>query len=232
MKHALCFLSIVAIAATAAAGQPNVIVILADDLGYGDLGVYGNKVNRTPNLDRMAREGMRFTDFHTNGANCSPTRAALLTGRYQQRCGIEGALDEGAKGLPQDCTVTIAERLRDAGYATGLMGKWHLGYSPENGPTRHGFDEFVGHLHGATDYVSHVDKYGRMDWWHNEKPVAEQGYNTTLITQHSVRVFRSDLRFCSTSEPGAILFFGRHLACGPGLQRDHWEAVPNHQCRD
>jgi arylsulfatase A-like enzyme len=67
-----------------------------------------------------------------------------------------------------------------------MMGKWHLGYAPENGPTRHGFDEFVGHLHGATDYVSHVDKYGRMDWWHNENPVAEKGYNTTLITRYSV----------------------------------------------
>ncbi|MCA9070397.1 MAG: sulfatase-like hydrolase/transferase, partial [Planctomycetaceae bacterium] len=162
-----------------------IVLILADDLGYADLGVYGNTVNRTPHLDRLAKEGIRFTDFHTNGSNCSPTRAALLTGLYQQRVGIEGPLGEGARGLSQD-SVTVAEKLRDVGYATGMMGKWHLGYAPENGPTHHGFEEFVGHLHGATDYISHVDKYGRMDWWHNEKPSPEKGYNTTLITRHSV----------------------------------------------
>ena len=109
--------------------RPNIVFILADDLGYADIGAYGNKVNRTPNLDRMARNGLRLTDFHTNGANCSPTRAAILTGQYQQRCGIEGALGEGAKGLPQQ-TITIAERLRDAGYVTGteiwVTGGQHL----------------------------------------------------------------------------------------------------------
>lgn len=166
--------------------RPNIILILADDLGYADLGAYGNKVNRTPHLDRMAREGLRFTDFHSNGANCSPTRAAILTGQYQQRCGIESALGEDAKGLPKD-TVTIAERLHEAGYATGITGKWHLGYASDNSPLRHGFGEFIGHLHGATDYHSHVNRYGRMDWWHGEKQVKEIGYNTTLITKHSVR---------------------------------------------
>ena len=170
--------------------KPNIVLILADDLGYADIGAYGNKLNRTPHLDRMAREGLRFTDFHSNAANCSPTRAAILTGQYQQRCGIdEGALGEGAKGLPQD-VITIAERLRGAGYATGLMGKWHLGYEPSNGPTRHGFNEFVGHLHGATDYLSRVDRYGRRDWWHNEEAFHEEGHNTTLITKHSVRFIK------------------------------------------
>ncbi|QDU95876.1 sulfatase-like hydrolase/transferase [Lignipirellula cremea] len=164
---------------------PNFIIILADDLGYGDLGCYGNTVNRTKHLDRLAREGLRLTDFHANGANCSPTRAALLTGRYQQRTGIEGALGEGARGL-LPAELTIAERLRPAGYASALIGKWHLGYHAENGPLAQGFDRFVGHLHGATDYISHVDKYGRMDWWHDAKPVAEEGYNTTLITRHAI----------------------------------------------
>jgi len=106
------FILLAAATTIAAATPPNIVLILADDLGYADLGAYGNKVNRTPNLDRMAREGLRFTDFHTNGANCSPTRAALLTGRYQQRCGIEGALGEGDRGLPQN-TITIAERLKE-----------------------------------------------------------------------------------------------------------------------
>lgn len=189
MKRVACTLLILCAAglhSRVRAEQPNIVLILADDLGYADIGAYGNKVNRTPNLDRLARDGLRFTDFHTNGANCSPTRAALLTGCYQQRFGIEGALGEAALGLPQAAT-TMAERLREAGYATGLMGKWHLGYSPDNGPLRHGFDAFVGHLHGATDYHSHVNRYGRMDWWHGDQQVREPGYNTTLITQHATR---------------------------------------------
>lgn len=167
------------------ATRPNFIVILADDLGYGDLGCFGNQVNRTPHLDQLAREGVRLTDFHSNGANCSPTRAALLTGRYQQRMRIEGALGENAPGLLKS-EITLAERLREAGYATGIFGKWHLGYKPDNGPLQHGFDEFTGHLHGATDYLSHVDKYGRLDWWHGDKPVVEEGHNTELITRHSI----------------------------------------------
>ncbi|MEM1294165.1 MAG: sulfatase-like hydrolase/transferase [Verrucomicrobiota bacterium] len=169
--------------------KPNIVLILSDDLGYADIGAYGNELNQTPNLDRMAEEGLRFTDFHSNAANCSPTRAAILTGQYPQRWGIDGALGEGAEGLSKRA-VTIAERLREVGYATALMGKWHLGYEPVNGPTRQGFDEFVGHLHGATDYLSRVDRYGRRDWWQNEEPLEEQGHNTTLITKHAVRFIK------------------------------------------
>jgi len=186
MRIACTLVLVLAVDSAAYAAKPNFVIILADDLGYGDIGCCGNGVNRTPNLDRLAREGLRYLDFHANAANCSPTRAALLTGRYQQRMRIDGALGEGAPGLRKS-EITIAERLQQAGYATALMGKWHLGYEPENGPIHHGFDEFVGHLHGATDYVSHVDKYGRMDWWHNDKAVNEPGYNTTLITDHSIR---------------------------------------------
>ena len=182
--------------------KPNIVLILADDLGYADIGAYGNKLNRTPHLDRLAREGLRFTDFHSNAANCSPTRAAILTGQYQQRCGIdEGAFGEGAKGLPQD-VITIAERLHGAGYATGLMGKWHLGYEPANGPTRHGFDEFVGHLHGATDYLSRVDRYGRRDWWHNEKAFHERSqhhaHHETFGSLHQGASGQAVLSLCFT----------------------------------
>jgi len=106
--------------------QPNFVIFMADDLGYGDVGCFGNKVNRTPNIDILAAEGMKLTDFHANAPVCSPTRAALLTGRYQQRMGIASALGEG-KQVPWPKVVTIAERFKEAGYATGAFGKWHLG---------------------------------------------------------------------------------------------------------
>ena len=176
-------------AATAGRGEassaPNIIVIMADDLGYGDIGSYGGRA-KTPHLDRLAREGLRFTDFHTNGAVCSPTRAAFLTGRYQQRSGIVSALGEDAAGLPQS-EKTVAAYLRERPYATGLFGKWHLGYHPRNSPLHHGFDVFRGHLHGALDYVSKVDQYGRIDWWHNHQQVDnDPTYATDLTTRDSV----------------------------------------------
>jgi len=169
------------------AGKPNVVVILADDLGYGDLGCYGATRLRTPHVDQLAREGLRLTDFHSNGAVCSPTRAGLLTGRYQQRSGIEEALSERSPGLRAD-ERTIAEYLKQAGYATGAFGKWHLGSRPDSAalPNRQGFDEFRGSRHGGVDYASHVDRYGRLDWWHDEKPVVEPGYATDLLTDHAV----------------------------------------------
>jgi len=168
--------------------HPNVILIVADDLGYGDLRVYGGDV-RSPNLERMAMEGLRFTDFHSNGAVCSPTRAALLTGRYQQRMGIERALgknDDGLGGKQAEGEVSVAAYLSDNGYHTGMIGKWHLGYTPEQGPLHHGFDEFWGMLHGAADYHSRVNTYGDYDWWHNKDRIWEQGYSTDLITKHAV----------------------------------------------
>ena len=166
--------------------RPNFVLILADDLGYGDIGCFGNSSNRTPNLDRLASQGMRFTDFHSNGPMCSPTRAALLTGRYQQRMGIETALGKNQKGLIRE-EVTIAERLRSAGYTTAIFGKWHLGDRVEDNPTYQGFEEFRGHTYGDSDYISHVDRHGDPDWWHNREMANEQGYNTTLLTDHAVR---------------------------------------------
>ncbi|MHB0936069.1 MAG: sulfatase-like hydrolase/transferase [Armatimonadota bacterium] len=169
---------------------PNIVLIVADDLGYGDLGgLYGGRAE-TPHLNRLAAEGLAFTDFHSNGAMCSPTRAAILTGRYQQRMGIEEVLGEGDRGLGGEAArgeITLAHYLREAGYATGMTGKWHLGYAPEDGPMHFGFDEFYGHLHGAVDYHSHVDTYGRLDWWHNAERVREEGYVTSLITDHAIR---------------------------------------------
>jgi uncharacterized sulfatase len=135
------------------ATRPNLIVILADDLGYGDLGCYGHPRFATPNLDRMAAEGVRLTQFNTPMPFCGPTRAALLTGRYPLRCGLSTnpAPDEGpaadAVALPPG-EITLAQILKGAGYATGMVGKWHLGHkSPEQLPTRRGFDEYLGILY-------------------------------------------------------------------------------------
>jgi arylsulfatase A-like enzyme len=166
--------------------KPNIVLILADDLGFGDLGCYENVANRTPHLDQLAQEGLRFTDFHANGPVCSPTRAALLTGRYQQRVGIENPLDIDVAGLPHS-TITVAEELRMAGYWTGIFGKWHLGNLEKSNPIFHGFDEFRGHLTSATDYQSHIDRNGNYDWWQNEYRVDAPGYNTELITKDAVR---------------------------------------------
>ena len=130
--------------------RPNVIVILADDLGYGDLACYGSRVNRTPNLDRMAQEGVRFTDFYTPMPFCAPTRAALLTGRYPFRSGMTNnpAPDAGINdvGIPAS-EVLLPEVLKQSGYATMCIGKWHLGHTGQFLPVVNGFDEYYGILY-------------------------------------------------------------------------------------
>lgn len=169
--------------------KPNIILFLIDDLGYGDVGCYGNSMISTPNIDKLASEGMRFTDFHSNGPMCTPTRAALLTGKYQNRFGekFEGPLSgktQYDEGLPLEA-VTIPEMLKEAGYVTGMFGKWHLGYKEPYLPTNQGFDEFVGLAAGDGDHHSHIDRWGREDWWQNNKPAMEEGYSVELITNHS-----------------------------------------------
>ncbi|MHC4573952.1 MAG: sulfatase-like hydrolase/transferase [Planctomycetota bacterium] len=179
--------------------KPNIVLILADDLGYGDIGCYGSQTVRTPNLDALAGGGMKFTDFHSNGPMCSPTRAALLTGRYQQRAGIEGVLGYvRARKIGMATTeVTFAEALKSAGYATGIFGKWHTGHLPEYGPIRQGFNTFRG-LYGGLDYHSHVNRVGRENWWKNEELAPEEGYVTELITAHAERFIEQheDRPFC------------------------------------
>lgn len=135
--------------------RPNVVIILADDLGYADLGVHGCKDIPTPNIDSIAKGGARFTQAYASSPICSPTRAGLLTGRYQQRFGFEdngGPDPEPAFGLPST-EVTIAENLRAAGYRTAIVGKWDVGIREERRPTRRGFDEFFGFLPGVNDYI-------------------------------------------------------------------------------
>lgn len=165
--------------------RPNVVLILMDDLGYGDLSSYGAQDAKTPNIDRLAREGAKLTDFYANAADCSPTRTALITGRYQQRQGIEWRLGsqpgDSARGLLPSGT-SLPRLLKSSGYATGLIGKWHLGRQPQFHPNRHGFDEFWGFLGGALDYYTNVNPLGVHDLFHNDTPVRHSGYLTNEIT--------------------------------------------------
>ena len=137
--------------------RPNLIVIYCDDLGYGDLSCYGSKEIRTPHLDRLANDGVRFTDWYSNSPVCSPSRASLLTGNYPARTGVENILGgkRGTTGLSNE-QRTIATVLKPEGYRTGLFGKWHLGVTPEQSPNAHGFDEFFGFMAGCVDYYSHI----------------------------------------------------------------------------
>ena len=169
-------------ASPSVAVPPNIIVIMADDLGYGDTSVYDGWV-KTPQLERMAAGGLTFSDFHSNSSVCSPTRAAFLTGRYQQRVGI---VDVVARHLDtpglDPAQPTLPSLLKGAGYRTALQGKWHLGMAPENNPVHHGFDEFRGYLDGYIDYHSHAKS------WHNGLEIEDQeGYSTHVITANSVR---------------------------------------------
>lgn len=148
-KHLLLAVATVVASGTPAFSEeppppPNIVLIFADDLGYGDLGCYGARGYRTPNLDRLAKEGVRFTDFYVAQAVCSASRAALLTGCYSNRVGILGALGPNARQGINDHETTLAELLKSRGYATAIYGKWHLGHHPQFLPTRHGFDEYFG----------------------------------------------------------------------------------------
>ena len=162
---------------------------MADDLGYEGIGCFGNDSIETPALDQMAKNGMLLTDYHSNGAVCSPTRAAMLTGKYQQRVGLEGVIY--ARGPTRqaglDTTVsTLSKVLAQNGYQTLLSGKWHLGYAASFNPIHHGFDQFYGYVSGNIDFHSHYDNTGVFDWYHNLDTIQEQGYVTDLITRHAL----------------------------------------------
>ena len=166
------------------------IFILADDLGWGDLSCYGRPDYRTPNLDLLASQGVRFTDSYSASAVCTPTRCGFITGRYPARLKIGLAEPLPATnhlvGLDPD-HPTIASLLKGSGYDTALIGKWHLGFRPEWGPNAHGFDEFFGVLAGAADYHLHKNGLGEPDLYENLTPVERNGYLTDLLTDRAVK---------------------------------------------
>lgn len=196
---------------TATAGEqpdpagPNIVFILADNMGYGDLGCYGCPDIRTPAIDRLASEGVRFTSYYAGGPECTPSRAALLTGRYPQRVGgLECAIGSGHVGRYDDAIrlraknqlglppeeSTLIHSLKRAGYTVIGLGKWHLGYDRKFLPPAHGFDYFLGTLGGTVDYFYHTEPNGNPAMIENDRLVRRDGYLTDLITDEAIKFLR------------------------------------------
>lgn len=190
--------------------RPNVVLMMADDLGYNDLGCTGSDYLRTPHIDSLARTGVRFSNWYSNAAMCAPARAGLLTGRYPHRCGVPGngpALPATEKPLPA--------LFRGAGYRTALAGKWHLGLTPDASPNARGYDEFFGFHYGCIDFFSHRTYWGEPnrvnlhDLWRNGEEIFEDGrYFTDLMEREAVSFLRRQPR----DEPFflAVMFAAPH----------------------
>lgn len=176
-------------AAARAAEPPNILLILADDLGYGDLASYGAKDLRTPNIDALVSAGMRFDDFYSNSPVCSPTRAALLTGRYPDIVGVPGVIrtheTDNWGYLSQDAAL-LPKVVRKAGYHTGIIGKWHLGLDSPNTPLERGFDFFHGFLGDMMDDYYHHRRHGINYMRHNREEIDPEGHATDLFTGWAV----------------------------------------------
>jgi arylsulfatase A-like enzyme len=187
----------------AQAAKPNIVFILADDLGYADVSCYGQRDYTTPNVDRLAIEGLRFTQGYSNSANCSPTRVGLITGRYQMRLevGLEEPISSAtpkAVGLPPS-HPTLPSLLKKAGYGTSLVGKWHLGFLPDYSPLKSGYDRFFGIFGGAADYFNHGPNSSRSgaeayQLHEQEVPVERHGYMTNLLGDRAVETIEGYAR--------------------------------------
>ena len=180
--------------------QPNFIVIMTDDQGYGDLSCMGNTDFQTPNIDALAQSGARFTNWYSNSPVCSPSRASLLTGRYPAHAGVRAILagNRKASGLTADAP-TIATALKEEGYQTALIGKWHLGLQEASRPNQNGFDYFYGFMAGCLDYYSHIFYWSMADGhtnpthdlWENNTEIYRNGkYLTEDISEHAVEQIR------------------------------------------
>ena len=185
------------------AGRPNILFILADDLGWGDLSCYGRPDYKTPNLDRLAAQGLRFTNAYSAAPVCTPTRVGFHTGRYPARLpvGLEEPITARkvlgdritSIGIPRE-HPTVSSLIKGAGYNTALIGKWHVGYLPNFGPLKCGFDEFFGIMSGAGDYFAHVDPAGDPDLFEGDVPVERIGYLTDLLTERAVEYIKKPRR--------------------------------------
>ncbi len=203
--------------------KPNIIYIVADDLGYADLGCYGGRDAQfgavSPHIDALAAGGLRLTDGYSNSPVCSPTRFALITMRYQYRLrgGMEEPINSRSKGNPRlglpPETPTLPSLLREAGYATALVGKWHLGYPPSFGPLRSGYDEFYGIMAGGVDYFSHCSGKGDHDLFIGEQEHHEVGYLTDLLSQRAVDYVQ---RRADAARAGQPFFLSLHYTA------PHW----------
>ena len=183
--------------------QPNFILFLTDDQGYADLSCMGTTDFQTPHLDALAASGTRFTNWYSNAPVCSPARASLLTGRYPGNAGVRSILagHRTASGLPSN-VPTLATALKDLGYQTAMIGKWHLGLAEESRPHNHGFDQWFGFMAGCIDYYSHIFYWGMAgdrdpvhDLWDNGREIYQNGsYFTELITQKAIKSIRQAVR--------------------------------------
>lgn len=190
MKIALFSLLLAVTTFAAEAPRPNIVFMLADDLGRADCGFMGGKEIQTPHLDKLAKSGAILDQFYVQPV-CSPTRAALMTGRYPMRHGLQvGVVRPWAEyGLPLE-ERTLPQALKDAGYETAIVGKWHLGdYQPGYLPMQRGFDHQYGHYNGALDYFTHI-RDGGFDWHRDDKECRDEGYSTHLIAKESVRLIK------------------------------------------
>jgi N-acetylgalactosamine-6-sulfatase len=205
MNHLLVLLSCLCITHAAIAAPPNIVFMLADDLGYGDLPAFGAKDVRTPHLDKLAADGVKFTQAYANGPECTPSRTAIHTGRHPQRpgglecplgTGNVGRYDDAIRlreqndlGLPPRMAV-LAPGLKQTGYNTALIGKWHLGYEPKFNPLDQGFDRFFGILGGNVDYYRHVELSDLPVFMDGRSPVTREGYMTDLFRDEAVKFVR------------------------------------------
>lgn len=225
--RAFCILAVVlGAAATGSGGQttkPNIVVIIADDLGWKDVGWHDSEI-KTPHLDKLAKNGVRL-ERHYVYPTCSPTRAGILTGRNPSRFKIHGPIaGKSEQSLPAD-TLTIARLLQTRGYATGLIGKWHLGLRPEVGPRRFGFDFTYGYFHGQLDPLTHRYHGGEMTWHRNDQYVEEKGHVTDLIGDEAVK-------FIESSKSPFFLWIAHATPHYPLVEDDKWlapykDAIPD-----
>ncbi len=226
MKHTLAILMIMAfanVAAMSAAAEasrsaeapPNIVFILADDQGWADIGYHDSDI-QTPNLDRLAAEGVRL-NRHYVYPTCSPTRVALLSGRFPSRFGVLSPLGATTKMRPEDALLPNA--LRELGYSTHISGKWHIGETPEHRPLLYGFDTSYGYLRGQIDPYTHRYKFGDHVTWHrNDEFIEERGHVTDLITEEAIRVIES------AGEQPFFLYVAHHSPHSPLNEPPKWIA--------